>query len=257
MIKRITECPSCKNKLSIVTLKCNNCGLEIHNEFAGNIFDSLNNEQYNFLIAFLKNRGNMKMLQNELNISYPYAKKRLDELLVALDLLNVENMTYNKKMDNIEIIDTHNWSVNFNSSKASDIIKAKLKENYGRAAITTLEGKTYDIIALSDGETFFCEALPISPYSYRVFDIITELLIKQGGKVPKGNARNYKVGEEKCDENTVVGAIGIYYFKKNYGESTFDPVFIMAAILEWAGIVHNLRGYLELTVEYKNKIYLR
>ena len=82
---------------------------------------------------------------------------------------------------------------------------------------------------------------------YKVFDVIIELLINQGGKAQKGNARNYKVGEEKCDENTVVGAIGINYFKKSYGESTFDPVFIMAAVLEWAGIAHNLRGYIELT----------
>ena len=34
-------------------------------------------------------------------------------------------------------------------------------------------------------------------------------------------------------------------------------VFIMAAVLEWANIAHNLRGYIELTQEYKNKIYFR
>ena len=133
------------------------------------------------------------------------------------------------------------------------IVVPEWKEmNFGR-----FEGKNYEIVALADGETFFCEALPIAPYSYKVFDVIIELLINQGGKAQKGNARNYKIGEEKCDENTVVGAIGINYFKKSYGESTFDPVFIMAAVLEWAGIAHNLRGYIELTQEYKNKIYFR
>jgi len=253
MVKKITECPSCKNKLQIVTLKCNKCGLELHNEFESTPFEALKDEQYDFLIAFLRNRGNMKLIQSELNISYPYAKKKLDELLKALNLLNIENGEENMK--NIEVINTQNWTVDTKSSKASDIIKTKLKENNGKAVVTTFEGKNYEIVALADGETFFCEALPIAPYSYKVFDVIIELLINQGGKAQKGNARNYKVGEEKCDENTVVGAIGINYFKKSYGESTFDPVFIMAAVLEWAGIAHNLRGYIELTQEYKNKIY--
>ena len=60
--------------------------------------------------------------------------------------------------------------------------------------------------------------------------------------------------KEKCDENTVVGTIGISYFNKTYGESTLDPVFIMAAVLEWAGIAYNQRGFLELTGDYKKKI---
>ena len=255
MVKRITECPSCKNKLQIVTLKCNKCGLELHNEFESTPFEALKDEQYDFLIAFLRNRGNMKLIQSELNISYPYAKKKLDELLKALNLLNIENGEENMK--NIEDINTQHWTVDTKSSKESDIIKTKLKENNGKAVVTTLEGKTYEIVALADGETFFCEALPIAPYSYKVFDDIVELLINQGGKAQKGNARNYKVGEEKCDENTVVGAIGINYFKKSHGEYPFDPVFIMAAVLEWAGIAHNLRGYIELTQEYKNKTYFR
>lgn len=255
MVKKITECPSCKNKLQIVTLKCKNCGLELHNEFEEGIFDLLSSEQYDFLITFLKNRGNMKLLQKELNMSYPYAKKMLDELLKKLNLFCSEGEE--DKMKNIEVINAQNWLVDVKSSKASDIIKTKLKESNGKAVVTTLEGKIYEIVALADGETFFCEALPIAPYSYKVFDVITELLINQGGKAEKGNARNYKVGEEKCNERTVVGAIGIYYFKKAYGESTFDPVFIMAAVLEWAGIANNLRGYIELTTDYKNKIYFR
>lgn len=253
MIKRITVCPACSNKLQVVTLKCKNCGLELHNEFEPNIFETLDSEQYDFLITFLKNRGNMKLLQSELNISYPYAKKKLDDLLIALNLLTNEKLE-EANMKNIEIINTETWETNESSTKASDIIKCKLKQCGGQAKVTTLEGKVYEIIALKDGDTFFCEALPIEPYSYRVFDIITDLLIANGGKAPKGNARNYKVGEEKCDENTVVGTIGISYFNKSYGESTLDPVFIMAAVLEWAGIAYNQRGFLELTGDYKKKI---
>ena len=254
MVKRITECPACKNKLQIVTLKCKNCGLELHNEFEPNIFETLNSEQYDFLVTFLKNRGNMKLLQSELNISYPYAKKKLDDLLIALNLLTNE-IKDETNMKNIQIVNTQTWNTNESSTKASDIIKCKLRRCGGRATVSTLEGKCHEIIALEDGETFFCEALPLFQPTYNVFDIITDLLIANGGKALKGNARNYKIGEEKCDESTVAGMIGISYFKKSYGESAFDPVFILAAVLEWAGIAYNKRGFLELTEDYKKKIY--
>ena len=50
----------------------------------------------------------------------------------------------------------------------------------------------------------------------------------------------------KCTEDTVVGTIAVRYFGKKLGESTYDPVFILAAMLEWAGVAHNLRGYVQL-----------
>lgn len=32
----------------------------------------------------------------------------------------------------------------------------------------------------------------------------------------------------------------------------FDPVFVLAAVLDWAGIAHNERGYLTLTADYRS-----
>ncbi len=43
-----------------------------------------------------------------------------------------------------------------------------------------------------------------------------------------------------------MGAIGKYYWGKQEGDSVFDPVFVLAAVLEWADIAYNGRGYLEL-----------
>ena len=36
------------------------------------------------------------------------------------------------------------------------------------------------------------------------------------------------------------------------GESVLDPVFAIAAIMDWAGIVHNNRGYIEYTPAYRD-----
>ena len=73
----------------------------------------------------------------------------------------------------------------------------------------------------------------------------TEHLFRNGGKARKGNGRNYKLGYGDCTEDTIVGCIAKEYAGKKEGMSVFDPVFVLSAILDWAGIAHNERGYLE------------
>ena len=86
-----------------------------------------------------------------------------------------------------------------------------------------------------------------------MFDVIVSLLFRNGGKARKGNGRNYKLGYGDCTEDTIVGCIAKEYAGKKEGMSVFDPVFVLSAILDWAGIAHNKRGYLELTAEYRTK----
>ena len=84
-----------------------------------------------------------------------------------------------------------------------------------------------------------------------MFDVIVRLLFQTGGKARKGNGRNYKLGYGECTEDTVVGCIAKDYAGKKEGMSVFDPVFVLAAVLEWAGIVINGRGELILTEAYR------
>ena len=62
------------------------------------------------------------------------------------------------------------------------------------------------------------------------------------------------MGESECDETTVVGYIAKNYAGKSYGDSVVDPVFVLAAVLQWAGIANNGRGELSLTASYKAKL---
>ena len=187
-------------------------------------------------------------MQNELGISYPTAKKRLDELLIRLQLAEPDE-------EELDMTEISGLSVDRSSTKASEIIKAKLKDCGGRVIVHTARGLPCEIVAHPDGKSFTSKKLPIKPpYEYVVFDTIVDLLVRNGGRARKGNGRNYKLGEPECDETTVVGAIAKYYAGKKYGDSVFDPVFVFAAVLEWAGIAHNERGELVLTQAYRNML---
>ena len=249
MKKLISKCPCCNETLRIATLQCPECGMEMKNDFELSAFDRLSNEQYAFLIEFLQQRGNLKNVQSELGVSYPTAKKILDDLLIALEL------TQEADEQEMEEIDMSNLVVNYNSTDASEIIKAKLLSCGGRVIVYSARGLPCEIWADADGKSFVSNKLPIKPnYEYRVFDVIVELLLANGGRARKGNGRNYKLGEPECDETTVVGAIAKNYAGKKNGESVFAPVFVFAAILEWAGIAHNERGELVLTQNYRSML---
>lgn len=248
MNRLISKCPACQGILQVTTLQCPDCGMELRNTFNLSSFDLLDDEQFEFLITFLKDRGNLKEVQSDMKMSYPTAKKKLDELLAALHLSNETEEVMPKE------IDMSRMDVDYTSTLASEIIKAKLKAYGGHVTVYTARGLPCEIYAEPDGTTFTSNKLPVKPaYDYRVFDDIVELLVKQGGRAKKGNGRNYKLGEPGCEENTVVGTIAIHR-GRTFGESVFDPVFVIAAILEWAGIAINGRGELILTEKYRENL---
>lgn len=183
-----------------------------------------------------------------MKISYPTAKKKLDNLLEALNLGGAANDAFPKEPD------VSCMNVDYTSNLASEIIKAKLKEHGGHVTVYTARGLPCEIYAEPDGTTFTSDKLPIKPaYDYTVFDVIVDLLYRQGGSAKKGNGRNCKLGEAGCEENTVVGTVALHRGRKT-GDSVFDPVFVLAAVLEWAGIAENGRGELILTKEYAEKL---
>src|SRR5690554_8045325 len=80
----ITSCPVCSHDLHITHLSCDHCHTEIKGEFSFSKFNYLNVETLYFIEVFVKNRGNIKAVEKEMNISYPTVKKYLDEAITAL-----------------------------------------------------------------------------------------------------------------------------------------------------------------------------
>ena len=80
----ISECPVCKHDLHVEGLSCSHCGTTIQGQFSLSKFNYLDTEQLYFIEVFVKNRGNIKAIEKEMDLSYPTIKKMLDEVIVSL-----------------------------------------------------------------------------------------------------------------------------------------------------------------------------
>jgi hypothetical protein len=80
------DCPVCDAKLSITRLGCSSCGTELSGQFEACPYCALGSQDRRILRTFLISRGNMKELARELGVSYPTARVRFAEFLVALGL---------------------------------------------------------------------------------------------------------------------------------------------------------------------------
>ena len=87
-------------------------------------------------------------------------------------------------------------------------------------------------------------AMPMIPWN--VFAETVDFLKANGGKATKGNAMNYKLGEKGLPLDSIEGHIAHKLYNKKLGDSIFRRITPIAAILDWAGICENKRGFLLL-----------
>jgi len=79
-----TECPVCHDDLHVSQLVCHTCGAEIRGHFEMDRLSQLIPEQRYFVEVFLLCEGKLNCVQDELGISYPTVRNRLDEIIRAL-----------------------------------------------------------------------------------------------------------------------------------------------------------------------------
>ncbi len=77
-------CPVCSGPLAASRLTCTQCGTALEGTFAIDRLVRLSPSQKQFVVSFLKCRGNIKDMEKEFNISYPTVRNRLDEIVAAL-----------------------------------------------------------------------------------------------------------------------------------------------------------------------------
>ena len=65
-------------------LECPSCGVAVEGQFDAGPMARLNREQLAFVETFLRARGKIKDVEEELGISYPTVVGRLNDVLVAM-----------------------------------------------------------------------------------------------------------------------------------------------------------------------------
>jgi len=80
----ITSCPICKQELKIRELHCERCQVSYKGNFESSWLAAFSENQLEFIKLFLLVQGNLKELQNQLNISYPTVKNRLAEITAVI-----------------------------------------------------------------------------------------------------------------------------------------------------------------------------
>jgi len=80
----ISSCPICKKELLVTKLECTHCDSKIEGSFMLSKFNYLETDKLYFIEIFIKNRGSIKAIEKELNISYPTVKKMLDDVILKL-----------------------------------------------------------------------------------------------------------------------------------------------------------------------------
>jgi hypothetical protein len=79
-------CPVCGGTLAVTRLSCAECETELSGAFRSCEFCALGPEDRELLRIFLASRGNMKVLERHLGVSYPTARVRFDALLAKLGI---------------------------------------------------------------------------------------------------------------------------------------------------------------------------
>jgi hypothetical protein len=79
-----TECPVCHDNLVVNRLICCNCGTAMEGHFTMGRLFQLTPEQLHFVEVFLRCEGKINRVQEELGLSYPTVRSRLEEVIHAL-----------------------------------------------------------------------------------------------------------------------------------------------------------------------------
>jgi hypothetical protein len=80
----VGQCPVCHEALEVTRLHCRNCDTTIEGHFdLGNLF-RLSPEQLAFVETFVRCEGKLNKMEEELGVSYPTVRNRLNQVIRTL-----------------------------------------------------------------------------------------------------------------------------------------------------------------------------
>ena len=77
-------CPSCNNRLKVKSLVCDTCDTTVSGIYDLPTLTSLNTDDQQFITEFVKASGSLKVMAQQLNLSYPTVRNLLDGIINKL-----------------------------------------------------------------------------------------------------------------------------------------------------------------------------
>lgn len=250
----VTHCPRCSKNLIATRLVCRECDLELTGDFGLSKFDYLSTDEMDFVLTFLKYQGNFKAVQEQKRMSYPAVKKKIAEVVMKLGIDDIKDEK--EEISDVPVLSFE--PIESNDSPVIARIKERLNDCGGKTTIRLLQGDPCDIWFDTNGKGLVSPKIPpANQLTWEAFDAAVEVIVKNNGKAVKGKARSgAKLGSDDLPLDSVEGYIAHKVHGAQEGETAFGPGFVIAAVLDWAGICNNERGYLSMKStffeEYKN-----
>lgn len=77
-------CPVCHHNLTVTRLHCRNCDTTLEGHFTMGRLYHLNQEQLEFVETFIRCEGKITRVEQEMDLSYPAVRARLNDVIRAL-----------------------------------------------------------------------------------------------------------------------------------------------------------------------------
>lgn len=82
-------CPSCDSLLKVKQLHCENCETDVTGLYSLPIISQLSIDDQRFILDFVKASGSLKVMAQNMKLSYPTVRNRLDDIINGIN--NLEN----------------------------------------------------------------------------------------------------------------------------------------------------------------------
>ena len=77
-------CPSCSTTLQVTSLSCGKCETIVSGKFQLPNLAQLDLVEQKFIISFVKSSGSLKIMAQQLGLSYPTVRNLLDDIILKL-----------------------------------------------------------------------------------------------------------------------------------------------------------------------------
>ena len=78
-------CPSCQSALQVTSLACDVCETTVSGSFALPLLAKLPAGDLQFILDFVKSSGSLKVMAQQLGLSYPTVRNMLDDIIQKIE----------------------------------------------------------------------------------------------------------------------------------------------------------------------------